>query len=158
MGGRQICSRAGDQPGDGSKAPEPCTAPQGCLEKSQAYQAGREISRQVLRDREVLVGFELAQPVTVSIVGRHDRPVSVAQCLISIVVPVMRVGLLRCLGRATCGIRPVVRSAGSGSATRIPAMSRPSTAALTATRASSSAVAAPAETPSTVDVVRIVAA
>ena len=46
-------------------------------------------------------------------------------------------------------------SAESGSATMIPAMSRPSLAALTATRASCSAVATPAETPSTVAVVRI---
>ena len=104
------------------------------------------------------MGSEPTRCVTVSIAGLHDRPVSVAQCPISVVVSVMRVGILRCLGRATCGIRPVVRSAGSGSATRIPAISRPSTAALRATRASWSAVAAPAETPITVDVVRIVAA
>ena len=47
-------------------------------------------------------------------------------------------------------------SVGSGSATRIPAISRPSFAALTAALASCSAFAPPAETPSTAEVVRIV--
>ena len=52
----------------------------------------------------------------------------------------------------------MVWSAGSGLATRIPVIWRPSLAALTATRASCSAVAAPADTASTVTLARIVSA
>ena len=63
---------------------------------------------------------------------------------------------LRCVHRPSCGRRPVVASAESGSATSIPLISRPPESALTATRASWSAVAAPAETPSSVAAVRIV--
>ena len=66
----------------------------------------------------------------------------------------MRVGILRCPRRPSCGKRPVVASAESGSATSIPVTSRPLEAAFTATRASWSAVAAPAETPITAAVVR----
>ena len=70
-------------------------------------------------------------------------------------MPVMRVGSLRWPRRPSCGTRPVVASSESGSATSIPVISRPSETALTAARASWSAVAAPAETPSSVAVVRI---
>ena len=78
--------------------------------------------------------------------------VSVGHLLISVVMPVMRVGILRGPRRPSCGRRPVVASAESGSATSIPVISRPSDTALTAARASWSAVAAPAETPSSVAV------
>jgi len=47
-------------------------------------------------------------------------------------------------------MRPVVRSVESGSATKIPATSRPAAAADMATRANCSAVAFPADTPITV--------
>ena len=80
-----------------------------------------------------------------------------AHLLISVIMPVTRGGVLRAARRSSCGKRPVVASFGSGSATSIPVISRSSETALMATRASWSAVAAPAETPSKVAVVRIVA-
>ena len=80
----------------------------------------------------------------------------VVHCLISVGKSLTRVGNGRRTAGASRGIRPVVWSPGSGFATRMPKMSRPSAAAAVAARASSSAVAAPAETPSTVAVVRIV--
>src|SRR5262249_6626028 len=85
--------------------------------------------------------------------GRDGIALAYAHLLVT--VPVRRVGSRRCVGRDGAGRRPVVWSAESGSATRIPAISRPSPAVLTATRASFSAVAEPAEIPSTVAVVRI---
>jgi cobalamin synthase len=72
-------------------------------------------------------------------------------------MPVTRAAILR-TGRPNCGRRPVVVSFESGSATTMAVISRSSETALIATRASWSAVAAPAETPSTVAVVRIVVA
>ena len=85
----------------------------------------------------------------------YHRLVCVIHCRVSVGIPVRCVGARPAVGRACCGRRPVVWSVESGSATRIPASWRPLSAALTATRASLSAVAAPADTPSTATVVRI---
>ena len=73
-----------------------------------------------------------------------SRLVWIIHRLISVVSPFTHAGLrVRRTGLAELGIWPVVLSSGSGLATRIPAISRPSMAALTATLASWSAVAAP---------------
>src|SRR6516165_7692913 len=103
---------------------------------------GQQVPRQVIELRQ-------EQPC---------RPVFVVHRLVSAFTSAGRVGILRRVGRLNCGTRPVVWSAGSGSATIIPSICRSSAAALTATPASCAAVTAPAETPSTVALVRIVSA
>src|ERR1700745_1427259 len=69
--------------------------------------------------------------------------------LISVLKRLRGVGFFGGGGGASRGTRPVERSVRSGSATRMPTTSRPSTAAQTAARASCSAVAAPADTATT---------
>src|SRR5205823_3219446 len=107
---------------------------------------------------EIVEGLEPLGQAVVSVKGEYDRLVLVGHALISITAVVMRLGILCCPGRASWGRRPVVGSAGSGSATSIPSMSRPSPAALATTRTSCCAVAAPEVTPTSVVVARIVLA
>ena len=57
-----------------------------------------------------------------------DAANPVVHRLISVVMLFRRAGGRYCAGRGCSGMRPVVWSAGSGSATRIPAISRPSAA------------------------------
>src|SRR6266702_2278895 len=143
-------------------APEPRAAPQGRPDERQAGEPGGKLGdRAVFAGGEaVVIPLRLGQ-VRSGLTGDHGERhglVRVAHRLISVIVPVRRVGILRCDGRAGCGIRPVVWSVASGSATTMPAIWRLSPAALTATRASCSAVTAPAETPSTVVAACIVSA
>src|SRR5262249_30650686 len=104
------------------------------------------------------VSLSIRGRVSLPVQGQRDRLVIVIHRLVPAYSPVIRVGILRCTGRDSSGTRPVVWSAGSGLATRVPEISRPSPAALVATRASCSAVTAPAETASTVAVALIVSA
>src|SRR6516225_5565211 len=144
---------AAEHPYRGHETQKPRTAPDGRSDESQAYQARYEIGRPVLGGCEVIVNPE---PIRLVITPVERENNWVGHRLISVAMPVMRVGSLRCARRPSCGRRPVVASAESGFATSIPVISRPSETALTASRASCSAVAAPAETPSSVTVVRIV--
>src|SRR5271166_3493164 len=152
----RVYSHADEQPYGGHDAPEPYTAQYGCFKESQAHQGRYGIGRPILASREFIISSEPLRPGIISVQGEYSYIVSVGHFLISVVMPVMRVGILRCARRPSCDIRPVVASSESGSATSIPVISRPSETALTAARASWSAVAAPAETPSSVAVVRIV--
>src|SRR5437773_146452 len=143
---------AADQPYGGQERHKQHTAPYGRLEESQVHQARYEIARPVLVGCEVVVN---AEPISLVTIPAERENYWVTHLLISVAMPVMRFIGLRCVHRPSCGRRPVVASAESGSATSIPEISRPPESALTATRASWSAVAAPADTPSSVAAVRI---
>src|SRR5262249_57837608 len=158
VGRRHVRSGANQEPDGGHDNHEPAVASDGCLDESQAYQAWAEIIGRIIGSREIAVGPEPAGRIIVSIQGRHDCPVIVICHLVPAYSLVIRLGIRRRTGRDSSGTRPVVWSDGSGLTTRVPAISRPSLAALVATRASCSAVTAPAETASTVAVARIVSA
>src|SRR5215475_9183437 len=124
---------AGEQPDSGQERHKPHAAPYGRLEVSQVHQARYEIARPVLGACEVVVNPEPIPLVTIPAERENNW---VTHLLISVAIPVMRVICLRCVHRPSCGRRPVVASAESGSATSIPVISRPPESALTATRAS----------------------
>src|SRR5262249_43491441 len=131
-------------------APEPLASPQGCCEESQAHQVRGGISGLILDGGDIVNKPLALVPVITGTRGRAHRMVSA--------VLVIRVGPFRCAGRASCGRRPVVWSAGSGPARRTPVLSGRAAAALAAAGAICSAVAAPAETPRTVALARVVSA
>src|SRR5215469_4036340 len=149
MRGSEIQAAPDQQPDDSSGTPEPLAAPQGCCEESQAHQGRGGICWRLLDTAGVVKPVHLGRLVACFQGSTHR--------VVSTVTPVSRVGPLQCAGLESCGRRPVVWSFGSGSATRIPEMtSRPAAAALAAARAICSAVTAPADTPRTVAVVRVV--
>ena len=120
------------------------------VEEGLPRDAGGQPGQLVGGGREVIVNPE---PILLAVVPVQRENNWVGHLLISVAMPVMRVGARRPARRPSCGRRPVVASAESGFATRMPVSSRPPETALTASRASWSAVAAPAETPSSVAVV-----
>src|SRR6201999_1286579 len=151
------------EPDDGPREPEPPGPPDGGEDEADARERARDVERLGLLGRgEGLIGPQPLPPVVggqradLALAPAVAPAVAVAvSCLVhrvtSVLMPVSLVGILGA-GRGNCGIRPVVRSDWSGSATSRPASSRPPPAALIAAAASCSAVAPPAETPSTVAV------